>query len=228
MPHRNLELLIAAAGKLRPLLDELVFVGGCTTGLLITDEAAAEVRPTIDVDAIAEISSYADYATFSEKLQDLDFTLDTSEDAPTCRFRSDETILDVMPLDEGILGFSNRWYKPAMESAEEREIASGLRIRVVTAPYFCATKLEAFAGRGQGDYLASHDLEDLVTLIDGRLGLIEELREAPQDVRSYVADEIAHLLGTAQFIDALPGYVPHDEGRVVVLLGRLQEISTLQ
>ena len=41
-----------------------------------------------------------------------------------------------------ILGFSNRWYKPAMESAEEREIASGLRIRVVTAPYFCAPILE--------------------------------------------------------------------------------------
>jgi predicted nucleotidyltransferase len=162
MPHRSLELLIAAAEKLRPILDELVFVGGCTTGLLITDEAAAEVRTTVDVDAIAEISSYADYASFSEKLRDLGFTLDTSEGAPTCRFRSDETILDVMPLDKDILGFSNRWYKPAMESAEEREIASGLRIRVVTAPYFCATKLEAFAGRGQGDYLASRDLEDLV------------------------------------------------------------------
>lgn len=227
MPHRNLELLIAAAEKLRPILDQLVFVGGCTTGLLITDEAAAEVRSTIDVDAIAEIFSYADYTNFSEKLRNLGFTLDTSEGAPTCRFRSDEVILDVMPLDKDILGFSNRWYMPAMESAEEREIASGLRIRVVTAPYFCATKLEAFAGRGQGDYLASRDLEDLVTVIDGRLELIEELREALQDIRSYVADEITHLLDTVQFIDALPGYVPHDEGRVVVLLGRLQEISTL-
>jgi hypothetical protein len=54
-----------------PILDELVFVGGCTTGLFITDEAAAEVRPTIDVDAIAEITSYADYASFSEKLRNL-------------------------------------------------------------------------------------------------------------------------------------------------------------
>lgn len=99
MPHRNLELLIAAAEKLRPILDELVFVGGCTTGLLITDEAAAEVRPTMDVDAIAEITSYADYASFSEKLRNLGFTLDTNEGAPTCRFRSDETIFDVMPLD---------------------------------------------------------------------------------------------------------------------------------
>jgi hypothetical protein len=64
MPNRNLELLTTAARLLKPILDELVFVGGCATGLLITDEAAAEVRPTFDVDAIAEITSYADYANF--------------------------------------------------------------------------------------------------------------------------------------------------------------------
>ncbi len=54
MANRNLELLIGVARLLRPLLDDLVFVGGCTTALLITDAAAAEVRPTYDVDSIAE------------------------------------------------------------------------------------------------------------------------------------------------------------------------------
>ena len=58
MANQNLELLIIAAKLLRPVLDELVFVGGCATGLLVTDEAAAEVRATFDVDAIAEITSY--------------------------------------------------------------------------------------------------------------------------------------------------------------------------
>lgn len=57
MANRNLELLIVAAKLLRPVLDELVFVGGCATGLLLSDEAAPEVRPTFDVDAIAEITS---------------------------------------------------------------------------------------------------------------------------------------------------------------------------
>jgi hypothetical protein len=73
MANRNLELLIRVARLLRPLLDELVFVGGCTTALLITDPAAAEVRPTYDVDAIAEITSYAEYATFSERSRQLGF-----------------------------------------------------------------------------------------------------------------------------------------------------------
>jgi hypothetical protein len=69
------------------------------------------------VDAIAEISSYAAYADFSERLRKCGFTEDAGEGAPICRWRQKKTILDVMPLDEKILGFSNRWYKPALDSA---------------------------------------------------------------------------------------------------------------
>ena len=86
MSKHNLELLAEAARLLKPLLGELVFVGGSTTALLITDKAAAEVRPTYDVDAIAEISSYAAYADFSERLSRCGFTEDTGEGAPVCRW----------------------------------------------------------------------------------------------------------------------------------------------
>jgi len=230
MANRNLELLKAAAKHLIPVLDELVFVGGCTIGLLISDEAAVGVRPTFDVDAIAEITSYADYAIFSERLRELGFDEDISEDAPVCRWQQGEIKLDVMPLNEKILGFSNRWYKSAMETAEEHEIEKNLRIRVITAPYFCATKLEAFKGRGKGDYLASHDLEDLVTVIDGRPELLDELRAASEDVRSYIVGTINELLETDQFLDALPGYLLPDvasQGRLSILLTRLRQVSKL-
>ena len=69
MANPNFRILVDAAKRLKPILGELVFVGGCTTGLLITDEAAADVRPTYDVDAIAEITSYMGYAAFSERLK---------------------------------------------------------------------------------------------------------------------------------------------------------------
>jgi hypothetical protein len=78
--------------------------------------------------------------------------------------------IDVMPTDERILGFSNRWYAPAIASAQSIEIA-GARIRLVTPPYFIATKFEAFNGRGNNDYSGSHDLEDVIAVIDGRLVL---------------------------------------------------------
>lgn len=122
MPNSNLELLKQVAKRLGPLLPEVVFVGGCTTGLFITDEAAAEVRPTFDVDVIAEITSYADYATFSERLRALGFQEDTRRGAPLCRWLIEEMKLDVMPIEEKILGFSNRWYPAAMTRRGKRRL----------------------------------------------------------------------------------------------------------
>jgi hypothetical protein len=230
MSKHNLELLAEAARLLKPLLGELVFVGGSTIALLITDKAAAEVRPTYDVDAIAEISSYAAYADFSERLRRCGFREDTGEGAPICRWRQKKTILDVMPLDEKILGFSNPWYKPALDSAVVHKLEPGLPVRVVTAVYFCATKLEAFAGRGKGDYQSSHDLEDLIAVVDGRAELVKEIHAGSDDVRNYIASEIAELLGTPTFLDALPGYLLPDQtsqARVSILLERLKKIAAI-
>ncbi len=133
MPNSNVELLTKVAKRLGPLLREVVFVGGCTTALLITDEAAAEVRPTFDVDVIAEITTYPGYAAFSERLRALGFREDSSKGAPLCRWLIDPIKLDVMPLEEKILGFTNRWYRAAMEAAQEIALEPELRIRVVTA-----------------------------------------------------------------------------------------------
>jgi hypothetical protein len=228
MSKHNLELLANAARLLKPLLGELVFVGGSTTALLITDKATAEVRPTYDVDAIAEISSYAAYADFSERLRRCGFTEDTGEGAPICRWRQNKTILDVMPLDPKILGFSNLWYKPALDSAVVHELETDLRVRVVTAVYFCATKLEAFAGRGKNDYQSSHDLEDLMAVLDGRAELVEEIHAGAADVRAYIAAETRKLLAIREFLDALPGYLLPDQAsqaRVSILLERLKKIA---
>ena len=123
MADLNLERLITAAQLLRPLLGELVFVGGSVTGLLITDQAAGDPRTTLDVDAIAEITSYAEYAAFGDRLRTRGLVEDTSEGAPLCRWVHQGTILDVMPLDEKILGFSNRWYRAALEAAMRQRLA---------------------------------------------------------------------------------------------------------
>ena len=117
-----------------------------------------------------------------------------------------------------------------MDSAQEFEIERDVRIRVVTAPYFCATKLEAFRGRGKGDYLSSHDLEDLITVVDGRSELLKDLRAAPEDLRSSIADTVGQLLKTKKFIDALPGYLlpdPASQARINQLLVKLTQVSEL-
>ena len=158
MADPNRALFESIVRLLAPVLDELVFVGGCTTGLFITDPAAGGIRPTKDVDAIVDVTPYAKYAALSERLRRLGLAEDASPGAPLCRWRRDDLIVDVMPIDERVLGFSNRWYPLAIETAQTFDIA-GHDVRVVTPVLFVATKLEAFHGRGGGDVIASHDLE---------------------------------------------------------------------
>jgi hypothetical protein len=226
--NTNIDLLESAAVRLRPLLAEIVFVGGCATGLLVTDPAVAAVRPTYDVDVIAEIASYAEYRLFSTRLRELGFHEDSSEGAPLCRWQHPGLIVDVMPLDAKILGFANRWYPDALRTSAEVRLPSGLTLRLIAAPYFLGTKLEAFRGRGRHDYFASHDLEDLVAVVDGRHSLIEEVQAAPNNLRIYLAEAMRALLDEPRFLDALPGYLLPDsasQSRIASLLSKFQKLS---
>lgn len=229
MPRSNIEQLIAAAEALRPLLSELVFVGGAVTTLLV-DEGAGAARPTLDVDAIAEITSYAEYAAFGERLGELGFSEDIREGAPLCRWVKGENVVDVMPLDARILGFSNRWYRPAMDTASDHEFPGGLTIRVVTAPYFLATKIEAFRGRGNRDFAVSHDLEDIVFVIDGRSSILEEVHGESSPLKDYFQVQFKALVETPSFIDSLPGYLLPDaasQARLSIVIERMQKLAGL-
>jgi hypothetical protein len=230
MTRTQVELLEIAARMLEPLLPEIVFVGGCATALLITDPGAAPARVTYDVDVIAEIISYAEYVAFSERLRVLGLEEDAREGAPVCRWRRSELTLDVMPLDATILGFSSRWYPAALREAGNTALPSGRILRVITAPLFLATKIEAFHSRGDEDYFASRDLEDVVTIVDGRPSLAGEVKDSSGDVRIYVAQAIKTLLGEPRFLDALPGFLlpdPANQERFEHLTTTLHELAAL-
>lgn len=220
----NLDILMLAVEKLGELCDEMVFLGGSATGLLITDSAAPPVRETKDIDVIVEVTTKAEYYKLTEKLRELGFKEDQSDGAPLCRWMMEGVILDVMPTDSKILGFSNIWYPIAMKEAIGFDLPNGKEIKIVTAPYFLATKLEAFDGRGNGDYLLSHDLEDLISVVDGRPEIIEEVRQSKEDVKSYLSEKFNVLLGDLRFVEALPGKVPGDESnqsRIPIIMERL-------
>lgn len=221
MADPNLPLLRDAVRKLAPFLDEIVFVGGVTLGLLITDEAAAPIRGTTDVDVIAEILTYTDYIAFSERLRLARFTEDQEL---TCRWHNGALTLDVLALNKDVLGFTNIWYKPALRHASTLTLPGGSSIRVITAPFFLATKMEAFHGRGKKDFQASHDLEDFVAVIEGRENIVDEITESPQDVRDYLAQAAKTLLAESRFIDVLPGFVLNNE-RVPIIEKRLASIA---
>jgi len=221
MPDPNLPLLEDAVGKLAPFLDEIMFVGGVTLGLLITDEAAAPIRGTTDVDVIAEIVTYEDYIAFSQRLRQAHFTEDTDL---ICRWHSGNLTLDVLALNKDVLGFTNIWYEPALRHASTVSLPAGQTIRVITAPFFLATKMEAFRGRGRMDFQASHDLEDFVAVIEGRETIVQEIAESPQDLRDYLSGAAGALLAESRFLDVLPGFVLDGE-RVPLIRERIASIS---
>ncbi len=227
----NVALLERAAEQLgEALLDHLVFVGGAVAGVLITDPAMPDIRPTQDVDVICRVIARSDYHQLGMQLRRRGFQEDSRPGAPLCRWCSDDLVLDLMPTQGEILGFSNRWYPLALDTAQLQGLPSGRFIRIVTAPVFVATKLEAFRSRGQGNFLFSHDLEDLMAVVDGRASLLEECRLSPPELRNDLAEQFNNLLNTAAFIDALPAFLPPDQAsqqRLPDLLKTLRAITAL-
>jgi predicted nucleotidyltransferase len=227
----NIDILEMAIKQLGGLVEEMVFLGGCATGLLITDRAAPPIRVTRDVDTIVQVGSLAEYHQLSDRLRKQGFKEDTSDNAPLCRWVGDNVILDVMPTDQKILGFSNRWYPSAIKQAGSVALPSGNQILLVSAPYFLITKLEAFDGRGKGDYQLSHDIEDIVAVLDGRQEFLEEISCVENDLKLELANRFKQLLEEQRFMDALVGHLPADsasQARLPMVFKRMRDISELE
>ena len=224
----NLEILELAVERLGPLTEDMVFVGGCATGLLLTDPAAPPIRQTRDVDVITEVASIGQYHHLAEKLRLRGFAEDQSPDAPICRWTADAVVLDVMPTDPGIFGFGNEWYRPALASAVRVDLPSRRWIKRVTAAYFLATKLVAFDGRGKGDYVLSHDMEDVVAVLDGCSQVVDDVLKSDNAVRKFLGVRMQALLADKRFMAALPGHLPGDvvsQARVRLITDRMAAMT---
>lgn len=223
----NLDSVELVADELGSLCDDLVLVGGCAVGLLLTDKGRPPVRATKDVDLLAEVLSKSDYYLLHEKLEAKGFKPEGGE--VLCRWKKAELLIDVMPTDEKVLGFANRWYPLALLTANQHRLPSGRVIRVISPTLFLATKIEAFWGRGNGDY-GHHDIEDIVNLFDGRKEIIAEIQESSQEVRQFIVEELENFLADTQFVDHLPWHMMGDEAnqaRVELVLERLRSVVGL-
>lgn len=223
----SVELVAAALGD---LCDELVLVGGCAASLLIDAPTAPPPRVTYDVDLIAVVAALSNYYALEKKFAQRGFTRDVSPDAPVCRWRIGAIEVDLMPTDASVLGFSNRWYAEAAATATRLTLPSGAAIRLISAPAFLATKFEAFHSRGRGDLLQSHDFEDIINVVEGRLSIVEEVGAGGAALRSFVAEQFAGIIAEADLMNVLPGLVAYDElhaQRVAVVMQRISAIAGL-
>ncbi|MGD9570735.1 MAG: nucleotidyl transferase AbiEii/AbiGii toxin family protein [Thermoleophilia bacterium] len=222
MSLAQLELAVSDLGDLAA---DLVFVGGASIVLWLTDRGAPPVRPTEDVDAVIA-ATYAELDRFGHRLRARGFR---DDGAVVCRYRhASGSVLDVMPVDPAVLGFGNEWYAQAAAHAVEVPLPSTRVIRAAAPPWLVATKLAAYRGRGRDDPMASHDFEDIVRLVDGRPELAQEIADAPEDLRAAVRTEMRLLETRRDFGEAVRGTMPPDaasQARAAVVEGRWRDIT---
>lgn len=220
----------AVADRLDPAGVDYAFVGGCIVNLLLDHPGLAPARPTDDVDVTVEVTAGQRYSDLEAKLRALGFQHDVAPNAPMCRWRLGDLTVDVMPTEGKDLGLNTRWFAEALAGAEERPVRSDIRLRLISPVGFLATKLTAFFDRGDGDYYGSRDIEDLLTVIDGRETIVAEVTAAAPEMRRYLRDSLARLLANSAFRDALSAALPSDDAsqaRLPLLRRKLQALAAL-
>ncbi len=215
--------LVVVAKKLGLLLTEVVFVGGSVLPLLLTDPGARDVRNTEDIDVVVALASKVEWYALEQTLKTRGFS-PAGGAAPICRFVRGALILDVMPSEVDVLGFSNRWYPDALATAELYRLDE-VTIRVISAPCFVAAKLEAYASRGNDDFIVSHDIEDIVAVLDGRPELCGEISSASVELSEYLAATMLQLSCHHAFAEGLDGHVAGDLGRAALVEERWRAIA---
>jgi hypothetical protein len=223
-------MLQTVANGLGELKDEMVFVGGAVAELYANNPAASEIRPTIDVDCVIEISSRLQFARMEENLRARGFKNDTSKGAPICRWIYKDIKVDVMPTDSSILGFSNKWYKEGIESKISKILPDGTEVFVFPPDYYLAAKFEAHKGRGGNDLRQSHDFEDIIYILDNCSDIFENICSSNPNVKQYLKNECQSLLEDPNITEGIETALPYGSGEesgdiLGVLIREIAEIE---
>jgi len=195
----------AVANALDNLKEKVVFVGGATISLY-PDRPVFEVRPTDDVDVIIEILNYSHRAELEEKLRSIGFSHDI-ESGVICRYRIQGIIVDIMPTNDPSIGFTNIWYPEGFENAVNYEIDERSIVKILSAPYFIATKLEAHKDRGQNDGRTSQDFEDIIYVLENREVIWEEINNTSDNLKKYLLTEFRNLLKNPNLFEWIDSHV---------------------
>lgn len=189
------EAVNTVAEGLSHLRDKVIFVGGATIGLYIDDSAADELRPTEDIDLTINMGdTYVEEVYMEQQLINLGFSPDASGPS-IVRYNFKSIAVDIIPVNYSTRGMSNRWYALGYNDAQFIQLSNGIEIKILSAPFFLATKFEAFNDRGNGtDYYASHDFEDIIYFIDNRTTVVQEILESPDIVKNFLKEEIEKIL----------------------------------
>lgn len=221
----NIATVAEVAQALQDIKEEIVFVGGAVVSLYTDDPAADEIRPTKDVDLTLNIVSLTHWQKLQELLGALGFNPDPFGHA-ICSYKFNDIAVDIMATEDGPLGSANSWCKVGFENLQ-KTLVGNQQIKILSAPCFLATKFEAFHGRGK-DYRTSHDMEDIMYVLDNRLNIVNEIAEDNPKVRAYVKDQLQLIIDKGMLNEVLMAHV-HPlmlEERMPIIQDKITQILT--
>lgn len=227
MAGSNLKRLQKVACGLGDLNESVVYVGGSVAELYVSDPAATDIRPTMDVDCVVELASYKKFNELCDLLRKKGFQNDQSPDAPICRWIYQGETVDIMPDDEDVIGFSNKWYHPAIANKESRVLPDDTVIYIFPVTYYVATKFEALAGRGGNDLRTSHDFEDIIYIINSCPDFIEHYKnEKDEALKQYLKEKIEALIARSNIMEEIECALPiGEDDRADYIYEIMNEIS---
>ena len=201
----NITRIKAVSNALAKLETPVVFVGGATVSLYADIDFRENARPTDDVDVVLELVAYKNYAAVEEQLRSIGFANDMYSKV-ICRYKYQGLIVDIMPTDETVLGFSNKWYPAGFKEAISIKV-DDRSIKIFSLPFFIASKLEAFKSRGKSNYLFSSDFEDIVYVLENNSQARELLLNASPEVLPYLQEAFAEMLADKDFEEGLTAHL---------------------
>lgn len=204
----NRSIILKIARALEELNDQVIYVGGAVVTLYVNDPAAEDVRPTKDVDISLSLVTLGELEEVRRALQKKGF-LQTAEDDIVCRFRYDDISIDVMNTTAIGWAPANPWFASGFAEREAVTIEDQ-RIFILPLPYFVASKFSAYRDRGNQEPRTSHDVEDIVYVIDNRTDIAEQILAASGNVRSFLKSELVNILHDPLKKEAVFSSLPFD------------------
>ncbi len=224
--NEQIQMLEKAAKLLAALDEKIVFIGGTTIPLYLDEVSAADARSTKDVDCVVNIvpSNKSEYYIFAEKLRLLGLEEDIG--GIICRWCYKELIIDIMPTNKEILGFSNPWYQIGFQESIVYKLPSQQRINIFPVTYLLASKIEAFNSRGKQNLYSSHDLEDIILLLDGCPYIEENIQKADTKVKNFIKKWFESEVETlTELAPAHLSQIAINAGREELLLSLIERLA---
>lgn len=206
MENRTINIAVVAevAAALKDIKKDMVFVGGAVVSLYTDDPAADEIRPTQDVDLTLNISNLKHWQEVQEKLGMLGFHPDPFGHSINS-YKYNDIPVDFMAAEDGPLGPANRWYKIGFENLKTVK-AKDQEIKILSAPCYLATKFEAFNDRGS-DYRTSHDIEDIINVLDNRINIVQEIEDDNERIRAFIKEQLKTLIDKGMLQEILMSHI---------------------